>query len=259
MTGVNLSRYDKLAENDFNEKEQLGSANVPFFLRKPYKRVEAYLERIASNGSHELKLLDLGCGSGVHSLKFAQLGYRVIGVDLSKKSIEFARNRCKKLGVSKEKLEFSHGDILSYLRQLDDNSIDIVTMHGVLYYLDKQTVIPEIKRVLKVNGAIICVETNGGNKLLNYYRRCKHRISLHRDKKTLNDLNTRADLLKVVASFDEGVLYYDNFLVLMSGFVLFRHKYFFNVFNLLDSLFLSVFKGACFKVTLICRVNKKKV
>lgn len=40
----------------------------------------------------EGKLLDAGCGSGRHSRSFAELGWDVIGIDLSEKSIQTARS-----------------------------------------------------------------------------------------------------------------------------------------------------------------------
>ena len=46
------------------------------------------------------KILDVACGKGRHAKYFNELGYEVIGTDLSQKSIEFAKN------YSNEKLDF---------------------------------------------------------------------------------------------------------------------------------------------------------
>ncbi len=45
------------------------------------------------------RLLDMGCGRGRHAIPFAKRGYDVTGVDLSKRSIESARQRARKEGV----------------------------------------------------------------------------------------------------------------------------------------------------------------
>lgn len=41
------------------------------------------------------KILDIGCGTGRHSLELARRGYRVVGMDLSKSFIERARRLAK--------------------------------------------------------------------------------------------------------------------------------------------------------------------
>lgn len=47
-------------------------------------------------------LLDLGCGPGIYAEKFAMAGYRVTGVDFSKRSIEYAKEsaRDKELDIA---------------------------------------------------------------------------------------------------------------------------------------------------------------
>lgn len=49
-------------------------------------------------------ILDLACGRGRHSMYLNQLGYRVTGVDLSDRSIAFAKAELKKTSSNKKKL-----------------------------------------------------------------------------------------------------------------------------------------------------------
>ncbi len=45
-------------------------------------------------------VLDLGAGSGFQSIALAQLGYRVLAVDLSRKLLDELRNRCNNLSIT---------------------------------------------------------------------------------------------------------------------------------------------------------------
>lgn len=46
------------------------------------------------------KILDIGCGTGRHSIELAKRGYGVTGIDLSENQLESAKEKAKKEGVS---------------------------------------------------------------------------------------------------------------------------------------------------------------
>ncbi len=48
------------------------------------------------------RVLDIGCGTGEHAVKMAQLGYQVTAIDTSRDMISFAEKKAKKVGVSVE-------------------------------------------------------------------------------------------------------------------------------------------------------------
>jgi len=64
------------------------------------------------------KILDLGCGTGRHSIELSKRGYKVTGVDLSESMLNWAREK-----ASNEKLDiaFKQGDAreLKYEREFD--------------------------------------------------------------------------------------------------------------------------------------------
>jgi len=76
--------------------------------------------------------LDLGCGSGIHSVELARRGWRVTGVDDVPRAIRRARARARAAGVE---ARFVRGDITA----LDDSSLgrdyrlvlDFGAVHGV--------------------------------------------------------------------------------------------------------------------------------
>jgi SAM-dependent methyltransferase len=58
--------------------------------------VEFVAQRLRDCGIASGRLLDLGCGTGVHAIEFARRGWDVVGVDLSEEMIAKARARASK-------------------------------------------------------------------------------------------------------------------------------------------------------------------
>jgi SAM-dependent methyltransferase len=69
-------------------------------------RALGYVDQILRNVPANATVLDLGCGTGIPIAKhIVQKGYRVIGVDQSKKMLEIARREVPEA-------EFIHGDMI---------------------------------------------------------------------------------------------------------------------------------------------------
>jgi SAM-dependent methyltransferase len=67
-----------------------------------------WLERLAGGLEKDLKILDLACGPGLHSLDFARRGHSTYGIDFSPASIEWAKSQAAEPSLSSE---FIHDDI----------------------------------------------------------------------------------------------------------------------------------------------------
>ncbi len=84
----------------------------------------------SQRGNRYGRALDLGCGTGTHSIYLARQGYTVVGVDFSSKAIQFAH---QKANPAREKVDFRVGDVtrLDFLQEPFDISLDVGCFHGL--------------------------------------------------------------------------------------------------------------------------------
>ena len=128
----------------------------------------AFFEELLKKYSQNCRVLDFGCGNGIHSLTPLRFGAReVIGIDLSQKSLDIAKIRAQKQGRA-DKVQF----LLMNAEELEfpDNSFDIVIDGGTFSSLRLDVALKEIARILKPEGTVIGIETLGHNPLTNIKR-----------------------------------------------------------------------------------------
>jgi ubiquinone/menaquinone biosynthesis C-methylase UbiE len=119
-------------------------------------------------------VLDLCCGNGDDSVLIAQYGAKaVLGLDISDVSVENCRKLAKNNGVDGT-ASFVVGDAEN--TGLDDNAFDVVTEYGALHHIDLEKVMPEMARVLKPDGRMICTEALGHNLPIHLYRKLTPKI-----------------------------------------------------------------------------------
>lgn len=100
-----------------------------------------------------MMVLDLGCGDGTTALPAAQLGARVIGVDIARNLVEAGKRRAKEHGLAN--LEFLHGDATD-LREIPDRTFDLtVSIFGAMFAPKPFEVAKEKVRVTKQGGRIV--------------------------------------------------------------------------------------------------------
>lgn len=93
------------------------------------------------------KILDLGCGPGIHAKKMQALGAKVKGIDISEELLALAK-------AEAPKVEFTLGNAnkLPY----ENNEFDIVVSSLVMNHInDWNSVLREVRRVLKKNGIFV--------------------------------------------------------------------------------------------------------
>lgn len=105
-------------------------------------------------GDPPLRVLDVGCGTGVVSSLLAALGHDVVGVDFAPKMIQQARGKAERGGHS---IEFYRGDAESLA--VPDDVFSLVTARHLLWTLpNPETAIGEWRRVVEPGGRILLIE-----------------------------------------------------------------------------------------------------
>jgi 2-polyprenyl-3-methyl-5-hydroxy-6-metoxy-1,4-benzoquinol methylase len=114
----------------------------------------SYVRRIIAQHippDREARILDLACGHGAYLYFLLSAGYtNVAGVDVSSEQVSLAH----KLGIG----EVECGDILSFLRNGQNASVDVVLMIDVLEHLTSEEmfeILDQVFRVLRSGGTCI--------------------------------------------------------------------------------------------------------
>jgi SAM-dependent methyltransferase len=99
------------------------------------------------------RVLDLGCGSGRHTIYLAKQGFNVYGIDISKSGIEITKNWLNKEGF---KANLKIGDIYKKLPYPDDFFDAIISTQTLHHERLKKIrkLIKEMERILKPEGVI---------------------------------------------------------------------------------------------------------
>ena len=97
-----------------------------------------------------LDVLELGCGAAQWSISLARLGARPVGLDLSPRQLEHAREGMKEAGVEFPLVEASAEEV-----PLSDEAFDIVFCdHGAFNFADPKRLVPECARLLRPGGLL---------------------------------------------------------------------------------------------------------
>lgn len=97
---------------------------------------------------HDTPALDVGCGGGILAEEFAQMGFRVVGIDPSEQSLASARQHAHSRGLE---IQYHQGTGESI--PFADNTFPVVYCCDVLEHVrDLPKVIGEIYRVTKPGG-----------------------------------------------------------------------------------------------------------
>lgn len=116
-----------------------------------------YPEELALLGDlRGIDLVHLQCNAGQDTLSLAQLGARVVGVDLSDEAINFARSLSADSGVP---ASFVHSDVYDFLESTEQRFDRVFCSYGALPWLmDIGAWARGVARVLRPDGALVVME-----------------------------------------------------------------------------------------------------
>jgi SAM-dependent methyltransferase len=129
------------------DPEMEAATRNPDFVRRSVRWIAGFARE--SNP----KLLDLGCGPGIYAELFVEAGFDVTGIDISRRSLAYAREQSGKKG---SRIDFINSDY----RGIDYDSVfDIVTLiycdFGVLNPEDRAALLKKIHKALKPGGRFV--------------------------------------------------------------------------------------------------------
>ena len=113
------------------------------------------------NYNKSKKILDVGCGTGRHSIELSKRGYNVTGVDLSDSQLDKAREKSLKQNL---KIDFQKHDArnLPFLNEFD---IVIMLCEGAFPLMETDEmnyeILKNVTKTLRENGKIVFTTLNG--------------------------------------------------------------------------------------------------
>lgn len=121
---------------------------------------------------HDQQVLEIGTRRGRMACLFALLGAKVVGLDISRKSLVFAKEEATKLNVAdRTSFILSGGDLAS----VSANTFDIVFSKSVLVVVpDLVHFLEEVKEKLKPGGKIVFLENAKGPWWVHLLRTFRH-------------------------------------------------------------------------------------
>jgi len=103
--------------------------------------------------SRRPRLLDLGCGPGIYAEQLTAQGFRVTGIDLSPRSVAYARQSARQKGLP---IRYRLMNYLALDQTRDfDTAIMISCDFGVLSFENRKVLLQRIFQALKPDGMLI--------------------------------------------------------------------------------------------------------
>ncbi|MBQ6231579.1 MAG: methyltransferase domain-containing protein [Eubacterium sp.] len=181
-TQTELEKY----YNKFNEDKRLLSRHGQVEFRTTMHYIHECLDKLVRR---DIKILDIGAGTGAYSIPLAEEGYSVTAVELVKYN----------LGILKKKsslVEAYQGNATKLSRFADD-TFDLTLLFGPMYHLyteeDQLKALSEAARVTKKDGIIMVAYVMNEYAVItyafkeNHIKECIEKNSLSPDYQTLTD------------------------------------------------------------------------
>lgn len=137
----------KMLEYHLNESIDISSRNIDF-INRSVKWITKNFDVAAGSD-----IVDFGCGPGLYTIRFAETGANVTGIDFSQNSIAYAKRAARKRGLEINYLQ------QNYLTFETKQTFDLITMimcdFCALSPTQRKTLLQKFHKLLKPDGAIL--------------------------------------------------------------------------------------------------------
>jgi len=160
-----MAKQTKLEQyyNKFHEEHRLTTRHGQVEFNTSMHYILEYAQ-LAGN-QKEIKISDIGAGTGRYSVELCHLGYDVTAVELVKHNLEILR-------AKHENIKTWQGDARD-LHFLNDNTFDVTILFGPMYHLhgdeNKTKALKEAKRITKKNGIILVAYVLNDYSVISYF------------------------------------------------------------------------------------------
>jgi SAM-dependent methyltransferase len=175
--------------NKFNEDKRLSSRHgrVEYYVTNTY--IHKYLDKMLDERQCEkcdIKIMDIGAGTGAYCVPLAEEGYSVSAVELVKHN----------LGLLKKKsslVDARQGNALN-LKKFGDDTFDVTLLFGPMYHLfskeDRLQALSEAKRITKLNGVIFVAYVMNEYGVITYCFKERHIKEIMQNNRLTEDFHT---------------------------------------------------------------------
>jgi glycine/sarcosine N-methyltransferase len=148
---MNKEMYDDFSQDYdrfVNWQERL-AIELPF--------IEQQLQIVERKINRKPKLLDAACGSGMHAIALARLGYSACGSDISPKMVGKARDNARAAGVNAKFIESAFGNLKHDFQTEPEFPFDVILCLGnslphLLTIIDLRKALQDIADCLQPGG-----------------------------------------------------------------------------------------------------------
>lgn len=201
---IEYKRYDDRAEkilstSNNHESTLFGSEAIVPILRSPYQCYENFIKKLLTPNH---RVLELGAGTGMHTLALTKTKATVVAIDISPNALRLLELSISSAG---EKVITQVADMECL--PFEDSSFDAIFSAGSLSYGEPETVYREIKRILRPNGMFICVDSLGHNPIYRF-NRWIHFLRGRRTKSTLKHMPNLGRIKNLTSGFNHVDIQY---------------------------------------------------
>ncbi|MBN2177440.1 MAG: methyltransferase domain-containing protein [Demequinaceae bacterium] len=129
--------------------------STTYFSSRPHDFIDRSVEWIADRFAigKGARVLDLGCGPGLYASRLARLGAKVMGVDVSLRSLQYARDEARREGLDIDYVEGSYLDL--ELPSDVDLALLIYRDYCALGPAQRHSLLSKVAASLRPDGAIL--------------------------------------------------------------------------------------------------------